>query len=94
VKLSGSRPSTVRLRPRTKPSADPAGKVILTSGRMLPMADIPERQGRQQDFVPTTPNRILSDEAMEYVTSAANLQREAMTDPYLNGEDSRGRVKL
>ena len=35
----------------------------------------------------------LSDDAQAYVDQRARLQREATTDPYLNGEDSRGRVK-
>jgi hypothetical protein len=52
------------------------------------MADGGSRQERQQDFVPTTPNRILSDEAMQYVSQAAKLRQEAVDDVFLNGSDS------
>jgi hypothetical protein len=46
---------------------------------------------RQAAFTPEPPRRILSDEAMEYVNSAAKLQRKALNDPYLNGSDSEAR---
>jgi hypothetical protein len=53
-----------------------------------------QRQQQSQGPQLPGPNRILSDEQMEYVTQAAELRRKAVSDPYLNGEDSRGRVKL
>jgi hypothetical protein len=47
---------------------------------------------RMAEFVATEPNRILSDEQMQYVNLAAELRRQAVSDPYLSGQDSRGRV--
>jgi hypothetical protein len=51
------------------------------------------RQARREAFQPNVgPPDILSKDAQQYVDSAAALRREATQDPYLNGEDSRGRV--
>ena len=55
------------------------------------MTVYPSRQERQQAFTPSEPNRLLSDEAMQYVDSAAKLRQEAKQDPYLNGEDAERR---
>jgi hypothetical protein len=58
------------------------------------MADSPSRQARQQEYLPEqSPRRLLSDEAMQYVNLAAKLQREAVTDPALNGADALARLR-
>lgn len=70
------------------PSAVRAGKVIPA------MADGQgERQARQQAFAPSEPNRLLSDEALQYVDLAARLKAEAVTDPHLNGADALARLR-
>jgi hypothetical protein len=51
-----------------------------------------QRQLRQQAFVPTTPHRLLSDEAMQYVDQVPRLQAQAAANPYLNGQDAERRL--
>ena len=52
-----------------------------------------QRQQRQADFVPTTPQRIVSDEQMQYLEQVPKLQQQAAADPYLNGADALARLR-
>jgi hypothetical protein len=38
--------------------------------------------------------RFVSDEQLVYLDQAAQLRREAVDDPYLNGSDTAGRLRL
>jgi hypothetical protein len=52
-----------------------------------------ERQARQQQFVATTPQRILSDEQLQYTTQVPKFQAQSQADPYLNGADALRRLR-
>ena len=52
-----------------------------------------QRQQRQADFVPTTPQRIVSDEQMQYLEQVPKLQQAALSDPVLNGSDPLRRLR-
>ena len=41
------------------------------------------------DYAPVPGRDPLSDDALKYVAQAARLQREAASDPALNGENAR-----
>jgi len=52
-----------------------------------------QRQIRNGITGPTPgPNRLLSDEAMEYVDQLAERQAAATTNPVLNGDDAKRRL--
>jgi hypothetical protein len=51
------------------------------------------RQARREAFQPTTPARILSDEAMQYADQVAPLQAAAAQDPVYNGADAARRLR-
>ena len=82
--------------PATVTSTRQAGWAIpIPAGRMraIPVADYPERQGRQQAFTPTETRDILSDDACAYVDNVPILQRQAADNAYLNGLDAERRLE-
>ena len=62
--------------------------------RVIPVADGQgERQARQEAFVPTAPQRIVSDEQMQYLEQVPKFQQAALSDPVLNGADALARLR-
>jgi hypothetical protein len=67
---------------------------VRQTGRQGAVTDVGSRPERQQAFRPSEPNRLLSDEAMQYVGQVPWLQAAAVTDPYVNGADSQRRLRV
>lgn len=59
----------------------------------VPVADYPERQGRQQEFVPSTARDLLSAEAHEYVDSVPSQQTKYARDATYSGADALARLR-
>jgi hypothetical protein len=58
--------------------------------RRIPVGDTGGQRQVQHPFTPTLgPANILSADAEAYVNQAAALQRQAVTDPALNGTDNQ-----
>jgi len=57
--------------------------------RRTPVADTGSRMQRQQEFTPTAPNRLLSDEAMQYVDGVAPMQAKYAANATYNGEAAK-----
>jgi hypothetical protein len=56
----------------------------------LTVADTGSRMERQQAYVPErSPHRLLSDEAMQYVSAAADQQRKYAANTTYNGEAAK-----
>jgi hypothetical protein len=55
-----------------------------------PVADTGSRMERQQAYVPErSPHRLLSDEAMQYVTAVPAAQQKYAQDSLYNGEAAK-----
>jgi hypothetical protein len=60
----------------------------------LTVADTGSRMERQQEYVPErSPHRLLSDEAMQYVTAAADQQRRYADNATYNGSAALARLR-
>ena len=61
--------------------------------RVILVADVPERLARQQAFTPSEPNRILSDEQMQYVAPIPAMEAKYAANPIYNGSDALRRLR-
>jgi hypothetical protein len=61
-------------------------RILVARMRRIPLADYGgQRQIRQEEFTPTPPNRIVSDEQMQYLTQVPEQQRKYAANTTYNG---------